>query len=260
MKVKILVITLFLTLLTTFRPVLPHATISNLSAVTQEEQIIISTVEQVRPSVVTIRITLNERNSPASLFERIKVILGLTPRQAQTARNIGSGIVVDENGTILTNYHVVENKQAQYSIITLDNREFPVRSAIYNEPEELAILATEADNLIPARLGNSRNLRVGQKTIAIGTALGTLPNTVTTGVISGLGRNIDIGGSRTREDNSLENLIQTSSAINFGNSGGALFNTDGEVIGINTAVAVNTENIGFAIPINRTRSFLSDIQ
>jgi S1-C subfamily serine protease len=120
----------------------------------------------------------------------------------------------------------------------------------------LAILKIDASNLDPIKLGDSSRLRLGETVVAIGTPLGEFTNTVTQGIISGLGRGIVAGSRYEGYVEKLDNVIQTDAAINPGNSGGPLINSLGEVIGINTAVSQEGQNIGFAIPVNVVRQLL----
>jgi serine protease Do len=145
---------------------------------------------------------------------------------------------------------VVADLDAKYKVIANDDREYEVQK-IYRDPlNDLAILKIETNGLLPVELGDSDQLKVGQFVIAIGTALGEFRHTVTTGVISGLGRGITAGSPFEGSAEQIDNVIQTDAAINPGNSGGPLLNSAGQVIGVNVAVAAAGENIGFALPIN----------
>ena len=147
------------------------------------------------------------------------------------------------------------NTTGKYQIITANDKKYDV-TKIYRDPlNDIAILKIEpsqnnGNTLVPVPLGDSSNLQVGQFAIAIGTALGEFRNTVTTGVISGLGRGIQAGDQFQGFVEKLDNVIQTSAPINPGNSGGPLVNSSAQVIGVNTAVAQSGQNIGFALPIN----------
>jgi len=172
------------------------------------------------------------------------------PEYEEVQKDIGTGFVVGEDKFVITNKHVVSDIEAEYRIIDKDENEYEV-TKIYRDPSnDMAILQVKDLRLDSIDLGDSDNLRVGEDVIAIGTALGEFRHTVTTGVISGLGRGIVASNGFGREVESLENIIQTDAAINPGNSGGPLINRCGEVIGVNVAVSRNAENIGFAIPIN----------
>lgn len=161
---------------------------------------------------------------------------------------------------IVTNKHVVSDTEANYKVITKDNKELTVEK-IYRDPAiDLAIIKVNPSgvDLKPIELGDSTKLKVGQFVIAIGTALGEFRNTVTTGVISGLGRGIVAGDIFGGSSEKLEDVIQTDAAINPGNSGGPLLNSAGQVIGVNAATAQSGQNVGFAIPINVVKDSLDN--
>lgn len=173
----------------------------------------------------------------------------------------GTGFIVSEDGLVLTNKHVVLDQEADYTVFTNDGRKFPAKILAIDPVEDLAVLKIEQENdtLFPVlKLGNSDNLEIGQAVIAIGNALAEFRNTVSTGVISGLGRRITASGGGFVE--TLEDVIQTDAAINKGNSGGPLLNLKGEVIGINTAMAIDAQNIGFAIPINKAKRDIEQVK
>lgn len=218
-----------------------------------EESVVIEVAEQVSPSVVTVGVTKTQRvidffeGSPFDPFGFFQQPQG---REEKIEQDIGSGFIIDKDGLVVTNKHVVSDPQVAYRVITKDDKEYEV-TKIYRDPvNDLAILKINAQGLKPVELGDSENLKVGQFVIAIGTALGEFRHTVTTGVISGLGRGITAGSPLEGYVEQLDNVIQTDAAINPGNSGGPLLNSAGQVIGINVAVAGQAENIGFAIPIN----------
>lgn len=214
-----------------------------------EESVVIDVAERVSPSVVTVRASKEQ-----SVLSPIEIgPFGFTLPQEKTEKveqDIGSGFIISNEGMVVTNKHVVSDSQAQYTIITNDDKEYEVKK-IYRDPiNDLAILKIDASGLKPVEMGDSDNLKVGQFVIAIGTALGEFRHTVTTGVISGLGRGITAGSPYEGYVEQLDNVIQTDAAINPGNSGGPLLNSAGQVIGVNVAVVAQGENIGFAIPIN----------
>jgi S1-C subfamily serine protease len=174
---------------------------------------------------------------------------GLVPQEGQ-----GTGFIIDKEGHILTNYHVVA--EARQVEVTLSNRK-KYRATIVgtDRPHDLAIIQIKATNLTPVTLGDSRNLRVGQKVYAIGNPFG-LSGTMTRGIVSSIRPVQEPDGMR------IDEAIQTDAAINPGNSGGPLLNWHGEVIGINTMIASSvgqSAGIGFAIPINTAKAVLNDL-
>lgn len=236
---------------------------SLVNQVVREESVVIEVAEQTAPSVVTVSITTEQRSLQPFFMDPFG-IFGQGPRvfresEPQTIeRDIGTGFVVDEaEGLIVTNRHVVGNPNAAYRVITKDDQDYEV-TRIYRDPvNDLAILKIDAG--LPAlELGNSDDLKVGQFVMAIGTALGEFRHTVTTGVVSGLGRGIVAGDRLGGSVEQLDNVIQTDAAINPGNSGGPLLNSAGQVVGVSVAVAQTAQNIGFAIPINVIRDSLEN--
>src|SRR6202040_3393668 len=166
----------------------------------------------------------------------------------------GSGFVIDKDGHILTNYHVIAD--ARQVEVTMHNRKKYKATVVGTDaPHDLAVIQIKAPDLVPAVLGDSRNLSVGQKVYAIGNPFG-LAGTMTRGIIS------SIRSIRSSDGAPIEDAIQTDAAINPGNSGGPLLNSRGEVIGINTMILSNSDQnagIGFAIPINTAKAVLSDL-
>ena len=164
------------------------------------------------------------------------------------AEGTGSGVIYDSDGWILTNRHVVED--AESMIVELnDGRAFEATLYGIDTLTDLAIIKVDATDLPVAPIGSSRQLEPGQLAIAIGNTLG-YKHTVTTGIVSGLGRQITASSGTQESADTLRNLIQTDAAINPGNSGGPLVNSAGQVIGINTAVSTEAQGLGFAIPID----------
>jgi serine protease Do len=163
---------------------------------------------------------------------------------------VGSGVIYDENGWILTNRHVVEGSD-QLQVELLDGRTFTGSVYGIDTLTDLAIVKIDAPGLTRAELGRSTDLKVGQLVVAIGSPLGTYSNSVTSGIVSAKGRTITTDGGQN-----LNNLIQTDAAINPGNSGGPLLDANGSVVGINTAIAADSNGIGFAIPIDIARPIM----
>lgn len=229
--------------------------------IVKEESVVVDVAEESAPSVVTVS-AKEERQVLSPLFLDPFGAFGQAPsgRTETIEQDIGSGFVVEGN-LVVTNKHVVSAVGAEYKVIDKEGKEHAVEN-IYRDPtNDLAILqVSDNSELRPIELGDSENLKVGQFVVAIGTALGEFRHTVTTGVISGLGRGIEAGSGLGGFVERLDNVIQTDAAINPGNSGGPLLNTAGQVIGINTAVSAGGENIGFAIPINLLKESLKNFE
>lgn len=228
--------------------------------IVSEESTVISAIDKALPSVVTVVITETTTSrggfeinpfDPQNPFKQV-------PRTEQkTDHNIGSGFVIGKN-LVVTNKHVVSNAQAKFHITTNDKKTYNVTDISRDPLNDIAILKIDTNNLQPIELGDSSKLKLGQLVIAIGTPLGEFPNTVTRGIISGLGRGITAGSPFEGFVERLDNVIQTDAAINPGNSGGPLINSNGEVIGVNTAVSEGGQNIGFAIPVNIIQDLLKN--
>ena len=225
-----------------------------------EESVITKVVEKTLPGVVTIEISTTTQTrdqitlDPFDPFGGFRRIPG---ESRDIQQNIGSGFVVTTDGLIITNKHVVADTEATYQVIAADDKKYAV-DKIYRDPlNDLAILKVKAENLTALSLGDSSKLKLGQTAIAIGTPLGEFTNTVTSGIVSGLGRGITAGSPYEGYVERLDNVIQTDAAISAGNSGGPLLNSAGQVIGVNTAVSAQGQNIGFAIPVNVVRDLIT---
>lgn len=172
----------------------------------------------------------------------------------------GTGIIVSSNGYILTNKHVIDGA-TKISVVLDDGTTFEdVKIAEVDPLNDVAFLKiSDVSDLKAATLGDSKTINVGQQVIAIGNALGQYQNTVTSGIISGIGRSLTATDSTGSMSEELSDMIQTDAAINSGNSGGPLVNAAGEVIGINTATSSTAENMGFAIPISSVKGMLAQL-
>ncbi|MCS7200680.1 MAG: trypsin-like peptidase domain-containing protein [Patescibacteria group bacterium] len=169
----------------------------------------------------------------------------------------GTGFIVSPDGLIVTNKHVVSDREAEYTVYLSNGKKYTAKVLAVHPVDDLALIKINANNLPVLKLGDSDRIKLGQFVLAIGNALAEFQNTVSFGVVSGLKRSItasDESGNIER----LDDLIQTDAAINFGNSGGPLINLQGEVIGVNTAIAGGAENIGFAIPVNRAKKMIEE--
>lgn len=213
--------------------------------VVTEESATIAAVEKVSPSVV-------------SVIEKT-VVYDLFSGPSLSENSIGTGFAVDKD-LIVTNKHVVADIQAQYTVVTSKDKKLNVLQ-IYRDPiNDLAILKIENGDLLKVELGDSDTIKVGQTVLAIGNALGKFSNTVTRGIISGIGRGITAQSSFFGQAESLENVIQTDAALSPGNSGGPLVNLAGQVIGVNVAISQGGENLGFAIPINKVSELIDNFK
>ncbi len=224
--------------------------------VLKEESTVIDVTEQVSPSVVTVSVVTPERRvlefSPFGGFS--------SRLEGGTPQDIGTGFVVSEDGLIVTNKHVVSVGGASYKVVTREGAEYPVTQISRDPANDIALVRVEASGLKPVELGDSSSLKVGQFVCSIGTARGEFRRTVSTGVVSGLGRGITAGSAYQGFVERLDDVIQTDAAINPGNSGGPLLNSSGAVIGVNVAVAQGAQNIGFAIPINVVKAALDEFR
>ena len=211
-------------------------------------------VAQAAPSVVNVFATRVTRERPHPLFEDplFQRFFGdeLNRPRYKRENSLGSGVIVDSNGYILTNNHVIRGA-SEIQVVLRDGRQFPARIVGTDPESDLAVLQAAGGDLPIATLGHSEKLRVGDVVMAIGNPFG-VGQTVTLGIVSATGRN-QLGLT------DFENFIQTDAAINPGNSGGALINASGEVVGINTAIYQRAEGIGFAIPINHAKRIVKEL-
>lgn len=211
--------------------------------------------EEVTPTVVYIEtiIPLEESDEGQTLGEGLWD--RIVPRRART---VGSGVLITEDGYILTNFHVVEGAVRNgLKVVLNDKREFPAKLIGIDPSTDLAVIKINAENLPAVVVGNSDGLDVGEWVLAIGNPF-RLRSTVTAGIVSALSRDVQIIDDRMR----IESFIQTDAAINKGNSGGALVNTSGQLIGINTAIASQSgsyQGYGFAVPSNLALKVATDI-
>lgn len=215
-----------------------------------EDSEIVKTIEKVNPAVVSIISTSGEAFDFFNIDD-LENVYG------------GTGFIVDSAGLILTNKHVVSDEDAEFKAILNDGREFLLEILSVDPFDDVAVLKIKTGeklNLPVLELGNSDDLKIGQKVVAIGNALAVYGNTVTAGIISAKGRDVstynDFGGTVQN----LSGLLQTDAAINLGNSGGPLVSLDGKVIGMNTAIAELGNNIGFAIPSNDLKPVIVSVK
>lgn len=205
---------------------------------------IVDIVKAVSPAVVTI---------VAEGVTEADPITGMTTQGTAT----GSGVIFDANGLILTNHHVVAGDPQSLSVHLKDGRSLPATIYGIDTMTDLAIVKVKETGLPTAPIGDSSTIQVGQTAIAIGSPLGTFTETVTSGILSATGRTIDVGSQFSRRTQHMTGLLQTDAAINEGNSGGPLLDAEGNVVGVNVAVATTAQGIGFAIPIDDAAAIMA---
>ena len=242
------------------------------------EQAIIDAAKNVSPSVVSIVIS---KNVPVYEREFVNPFGENSPFDIQVPQYVqkgsklqevgaGSGFIVSADGLILTNKHVVSDKSAEYTVYTNEEKKYSAKVLALDPVQDLAVIKiqpgpalqaglTAQSNIKSDGLGESSGIQIGQTVIAIGNALGQFSNTVSVGIVSGLGRTVSASDQKGTFSETLEGIIQTDAAINSGNSGGPLVNLKGEVVGINTAMAQGPQSIGFAIPINRAKKDIEQV-
>jgi len=222
--------------------------------VVQEDSATIDVVNAVTPGVGSVIATKDVPTGTTSPFDLFFPPTGPATNTEQREVSAGTGFIISSDGLILTNKHVVEDTEADYRFITNDDTTYAATVLGRDPFNDLAILKIEANDLPVVKLGDSSGLQLGETVIAIGNTFSRYRNTITKGIISGIGRTIEAGNGNGQSE-TLDEVIQTDAAINPGNSGGPLIDLAGNVIGINTAVA-SGENIGFAIPINAAKPII----
>jgi serine protease Do len=246
---------------------------------TTQESLVVNTVKRVNPAVVSIVITKDvpiiERyyeDSPNGTdpFDDLFGNDLFVPFQFKTPKyrekgtekkeiGGGSGFLVSQDGLIVTNKHVVNDKDVEYTVFTNDGTKYAAEIVAHDPVNDIAVIKIQGENLPFLEFANSEKLEVGQSVIAIGNALGEFRNTVSVGVISGLSRSV-VAGNGFGYSEQLDGVIQTDAAINRGNSGGPLMNLSGQVIGVNVAMATGSENIGFSLPSNLVKNVVDSVK
>ena len=243
------------------------------SAARSSERAVIAAVKKANPAVVAITISKNvpvyeqyleEVPSPFSQFFGNDFFNFSVPRvrkKGTEKKEIGggSGFLVSNDGYIVTNRHVVEDEEAEYTAFLNDGKKYTAAVVARDPALDLAIIKIDGSNFPYLAFGDSNALEVGQSVIAIGNALAEFRNTVSVGVVSGLSRRV-VADDRAGRSELLEEVVQTDAGINPGNSGGPLLNLSGEVIGVNVAVALGSENIGFALPANLIKGAVDSVK
>jgi len=226
---------------------------------------VVEIAKKVCPAVITIVISRDLPKVEGFYFfpfggQQYVVPKVQNGKKEKTKIGGGSGFIISPDGYVLTSNHVVSERDADYTIIYEPNKIYPAKVISRDPINDVAILKISAKNLPYLDLGDSDKIELGEGVVAVGNALGEFHDTVSTGVVSGLSRYITAFSGISRQAEMLRGLIQTDAAINPGNSGGPLVNVGGKVIGINTAVVMGAQNIGFAIPINYAKKDLDEVK
>lgn len=238
-----------------------------------QDSFVIDTVKKTNPAVVSIVISQevpkyetyidpNQQMNPfGDLFPGFNFNIPQYRQNGTEKKEIGggSGFFVSSDGLIVTNKHVVNQKNVEYTVFTNDGKKHTATVVARDPVLDIALIKITGSGFTSLTLGNSDALQVGQSVIAIGNALAEYRNTVSVGVVSGLSRSITAGDNSGKVE-LLDHVIQTDAAINPGNSGGPLLNLKGEVIGVNVAVAQGSQNIGFALPINSVKGAIESVK
>jgi len=230
-----------------------------------EDKEVIQAVKAVSPSVVSIEVTKDVApffTGSAMPFDQFFGFVqepgSDTPSRRQQVGG-GTGFVISEDGLILTNRHVVSDQEAEYEVVMPDGTSYEAKVLARDTILDVAVLKIDATGLPVARLGSSSEMEIGETVIAIGDALSEYRNTVTKGVISGIGRRV-LAADGLGSSEIIEEAIQTDAAINPGNSGGPLIDIRGNVVGVNTAVNRAGQSIGFAIPIDAVKLVIESVR
>jgi serine protease Do len=221
--------------------------------VSKRRSAVVEVVQKVSPAVVFIGTeqTVDRRLRGSTLDD---LFPGRTPSRGRTMQSLGSGVLIDPSGLIVTNDHVIRGASAIH-VVLADGRQLDADVVGSDAANDLAVLRVQGKGPFPAaRLGTSADLMIGETVVAIGSPLG-LQKTVTVGVLSAIGRSFKADNEQVFDD-----FLQTDAAINPGNSGGPLLNLDGDVIGINSAILASAQGIGFAIPVDKVRRIVTELK
>jgi S1-C subfamily serine protease len=241
--------------------------------IVEEDSAVIDVVEKSTPAVVSIIISKDmpriQSFSPFDFFNNPDFFSNSPDQNNQQDNSggdskkekigAGTGFIITADGMIVTNKHVVSDAAAEYTVLTNDGKEHVAKVLARDPINDIAVIKIDGADYPTLNFGDSDGLKIGQTAIAIGNSLGEFSNTVSKGIISGLGRNLTAGG-RMGDSEKLTNIIQTDAAINPGNSGGPLLDIHGKVIGINVAIAQGAQNVGFAIPATQVRRITEQVK
>lgn len=250
--------------------------IAEKQSIFSQESFVIDAVKKTNPAVISIVISKNvpkyetyvdpnqQQNPFGDLFPNFFFNIPQYRQNGTEKKDIGggSGFFVSSDGLIVTNRHVVDQKDVEYTVFTNDGKKHTAKVIARDPVLDIALIKIDSptgESFPYLSLGNSNSLQIGQSVIAIGNALGEYRNTVSVGVISGLARSV-VAGDSSGKTELLDHVIQTDAAINLGNSGGPLLDLSGNVIGVNVAIAQGSQNVGFALPIDSVRSAIESVK
>jgi len=223
----------------------------------------VKVARQVCPAVITIVVTKDLSRVEGYYFVPMgdqQMLVPKMDKQEKAKIGGGSGFIVSPDGYVLTCNHVVDDPDASYTVIVDPDHKYECAVLAKDPLIDIAVLKINSSNLQSLPMGDSLNIELGENVLAVGNPLGEFEDTLSAGIISGLSRKITAWGGAQMKQTSLRGLIQTDAAINPGNSGGPLVNMQGQAIGINTAMVMNAQNLGFAIPINYAKGILDEVK
>ncbi|UMX47802.1 MAG: trypsin-like peptidase domain-containing protein [Candidatus Nealsonbacteria bacterium DGGOD1a] len=224
---------------------------------------IVSVAKKVCPAVITIVVSKDVSKVEGFYFvplgDQQTVIPKINNSKEKTKIGGGSGFVISPDGYILTCSHVVDDVDASYTAIIDPEHKYACQVLAKDPLIDVAILKINAERLPSLTMGNSTKIQLGEDVLAVGNPMGEFDDTLSAGIVSGLSRKITAYGGSKMQETSLRGLIQTDAAINPGNSGGPLVNMNAEAIGINTAMVMGAQNLGFAIPVNYAKKMLDEV-
>jgi serine protease Do len=237
-----------------------HVGAINTMLQTDDEKKVVEIVKMIDPAVVSVVISkdlpvMEQSFEEIEIFNGIKILAPTSREIGKQKQKIGGGTAffISEDGLMVTNNHVVVDPAAEYTVITNEGKTYTADVLTRNSELDLALLKVREAGKFPIiRLSNVPTVELGQTVIAVGNALGEFRNTVSKGIVSGLGRNV-----LAENNQNFTEIIQTDAAINSGNSGGPLVNTRGELIGVNFSAVMGAENISFAVPVTHVKKLLN---
>jgi len=224
---------------------------------------IVAVAKKVCPAVITIVVSKDVSRVEGFYFvplgDQQTVVPKINNSKEKTKVGGGSGFIISPDGYILTCAHVVDDVDASYTAIVDPEHKYTCQVLAKDPLIDVAILKVDAERLPCLAMGNSAKIQLGEEVLAVGNPMGEFEDTLSAGIVSGLSRKITAYGGSKMHETSLRGLIQTDAAINPGNSGGPLVNMEAEAIGINTAMVMGAQSLGFAIPVNYAKKMLEEV-